>query len=84
MEERNIFIFPFPLLWCLSNLFFDRLENQKVTLIICPWKSELLSEVVGGGFPALFQPLRSAGPSMVVTLLLTRTVWFRLFAIELF
>ena len=75
MESRKILIFPLPLLWYLYNLLFDRLGKQRVTPIIRPGNSELIAEVMGGGFTAMFQALRRAGPRMMGTPLLVRPLW---------
>ena len=70
MEARNILIFPMPLLWYLSDFLFDRLGKQKVTPTIRPGNPELLAEVVGDGFPAMFQALIIEGPRMMAILLI--------------
>ena len=71
MDERNILIVLLPLLWYLSNFFVDRLGKHMVTPIIRPGKLELLADVMGGGFPAMFQALSSAGPIIMAMPLLT-------------
>ena len=48
---------PLPLLWYLSNLLLDHFRNQRVKTIIQPGMLELLAEVIGGGFPAMFQSI---------------------------
>ena len=75
MESRNILILPLPLLWYLSDFLFDWLGNQRVTSIIRPGNSELISEEMGGGFPAMFQDLSISRPMMMATLLLVRPLW---------
>ena len=64
-----------PLLWCMSAFLIERLGKQKVTPIIRPGKSELVAEVIGGVFPTMFQALSRAGPSIMATPLLVRTLW---------
>ena len=44
-------ILPLPLLWYVSDFFFERLEKQRVVPIIRPGESELEAEVMGGWFP---------------------------------
>ena len=68
-------ILPLPLLWYVSDLLLERLEKQRVTLIIRPGNSELEAEVVGSGFPAICQALSSAGPSFVATPLLSQPLF---------
>ena len=75
MEDRKTLIFPLSLLWYLSNFLFDRLGKQRVTPIIRPVNLELISEVMGGGFPAMLQALSRAGPRMMATPLLIRPLW---------
>ena len=70
MEARKIFITPLPLLWYLSDFLIESLFNQRLTPIIRPGKSELVAEVMGSGFPAMFQSLSRAGPIIMATPLL--------------
>ena len=72
MEARKIFIIPLPLLCNVSAFLLERLRKQRVTPIIRPGKSELVAEVMGGGFPAMFQALSRAGPRMMAAPLLVQ------------
>ena len=81
MEESKILINPLPLLGYLSKYVLDPLGKQRVIIIIRPGKLDLLSEVMGGGFPEILQALSSAGPRMMATLLVTRPCCIDLFTI---
>ena len=49
----------------MSNLLLDRFRNNRVTPFIRPGKSELITGVMGGGFPAMLQGLIRAGPRIM-------------------
>ena len=53
-----------------------------MTPIIRPGNSELLAEVMGGGFPSMFQAFISVGPRMMATPLLVRPMWHVLFVMR--
>ena len=81
MDEKNILIVPLPLLWYLYHFLFHRLGKKRVTSIICPGKLGFLADVMGGGFPSMFQAFSRAGPRMMAMLLLTRPICIGLFTI---
>ena len=62
-----------PLVVCVRS-FFERLGKQRVTPIIRSGKSELKSDVMGGGFPAIYRAQISAGPRIIATPLLYQTL----------
>ena len=54
-------------LWYVSDILLDWFRKKRVMPIIRPVESELLAEVIGGGFPAMFQALVRAGSRMMAT-----------------
>ena len=74
-------ILPLSLLWYVSALLLERFGKQRVTPIIRPGKSELEADVMGGGFPTMYQARGSAEPRIIATTLIAQHLLHGLVAI---